>query len=97
MRSLSPSLILTWTLMVSPGPKFGMSVRRLFASNLSIIWFVMMFLPESEGHQSPESSSAPIGTVGSRALSRLFLNSRLRTSDFVQQFPILVGQRDPLQ
>src|SRR3981081_2212459 len=36
-RSFSPSLILTSTLMVSPGPNFGMSVRRDFANSFSMI------------------------------------------------------------
>src|SRR5260370_32617329 len=36
-RSFSPSRILTCTLMVSPGPNFGRSVRRDFASSFSMI------------------------------------------------------------
>src|SRR5437899_87020 len=40
-RSLSPSLIFTWTRTVSPGRNAGMSVRRDFASSFSIIRFDM--------------------------------------------------------
>jgi hypothetical protein len=40
-------------LMVSPGLKFGMSVRRLFASSLSMIWFVMMLPFLDLGAEAP--------------------------------------------
>src|SRR5215469_5038740 len=40
-RSLSPSLIFTWTRTVSPGRNAGRSVRCVFASSFSIIRFDM--------------------------------------------------------
>src|SRR5580700_2914908 len=42
-RSFSPSLIFTSTFTVSPGPNFGMSVRRDFASSFSIIGLRITF------------------------------------------------------
>src|SRR5208337_4700880 len=42
-RSFSPSRILTCTLIVSPGPNFGMSVRRDFANSFSIMGLRITF------------------------------------------------------
>src|SRR5262245_6235583 len=39
-RSLSPSLIFTWTLMVSPGLKLGRSVRSCLFSTISSAFIV---------------------------------------------------------
>src|SRR5881296_1268599 len=49
MRSLSPSLIFTWTLMVSPGLNFGISVRSCCfstTSNAFITCYSNLFLQE---------------------------------------------------
>src|SRR6185437_932506 len=47
-RSLSPSLIFTWTRTLSPGTKGGMSLRLVLARSFSMIRFVMILLLFSE-------------------------------------------------
>src|SRR5690242_8325598 len=55
-RSLSPSLILTCTRTVSPGPNLGKSVRRLLASSFSMMRLDISF-PLCVGQVGPGNHS----------------------------------------
>src|ERR1019366_330087 len=73
-RSLSPSLIFTWTRTVSPGLKSGRSVRRVLASRRSIIgelFDIVLFLPcrAPRGGQKIAISNSELVTSRSSLLS----------------------------
>src|ERR1017187_4181151 len=73
-RSLSPSLIFTWTRTVSPGLKSGRSVRRVLASSRSMIgelFDIVLFLPcrAPRGGQKIAISNSELVTSRSSLLS----------------------------
>src|SRR5271156_6685628 len=88
-RSFSPSLILTCTLIVSPGPNLGRSVRRDFASTFSIIglrikfpFLILIFC---------RNGASPVPVAALHQLSFFF------HFNLCQQFLVFIRQSNPLQ